>query len=90
RQILIDNHQLIYLAEDVDAKWTELTGEEPSVIPGTKLTKSALYVPMTIGSEVRGYVSLQNVDREHAFSESDVQLLSTITNSISVALENAR
>jgi len=90
RQILINNHELIYLAEDVDAKWTELTGEEPSVIPGTKLTKSALYVPMTIGSEVRGYVSLQNVDREHAFSDSDVQLLSTIANSMSVALENAR
>src|SRR5690606_21541657 len=38
----------------------------------------------------RGYVSLQNVDREHAFSDSDVRLLSTLTNSMSVALENAR
>jgi signal transduction histidine kinase/DNA-binding response OmpR family regulator len=33
---------------------------------------------------------LQNVDREHAFSESDVRLLTTLANSMSVALENAR
>src|SRR4029077_15973565 len=37
-----------------------------------------------------GVVSLQNVDREHAYSESDRQLLETLTGSLSVALENAR
>ena len=35
-------------------------------------------------------ISLQNVDREHAFSESDQQLLETLAGSLSVALENAR
>ncbi|MDX1672076.1 MAG: GAF domain-containing protein [Balneolaceae bacterium] len=52
--------------------------------------KSAVFVPMVVGNEVVGSVSLQNVDRVEAFSESDVQLLSTLTNSMSVALENAR
>ncbi len=37
-----------------------------------------------------GESSLQNVDRENAFSESDVRLLQTLANSMSVALENAR
>ena len=38
----------------------------------------------------RGSVSLQNVDRENAFTDADIRLLTTITNSMSVALENAR
>ena len=35
-------------------------------------------------------ISLQNFDREHAFSESDQRLLKTLAGSLSVALENAR
>src|SRR6187200_678663 len=45
---------------------------------------------MTVGDTVKGSVSLQNVDKEHAFTDSDLRLLTTITNSMSVALENAR
>ncbi|HYM95008.1 MAG TPA: GAF domain-containing protein, partial [Chitinophagaceae bacterium] len=52
--------------------------------------KSALFVPMIVGDEVRGSVSLQNIDKENAFSEADLRLLTTLTNSMSVALENAR
>ncbi len=35
-------------------------------------------------------ISLQNLDREHAFSDADVRLLTTLAGSLSVALENAR
>ena len=42
------------------------------------------------GNEVKGVISLQNIDRENAFSDSDVRLLETLANSMSVALENAR
>jgi signal transduction histidine kinase/DNA-binding response OmpR family regulator len=52
--------------------------------------KSAVFVPMIVGDVVKGSVSLQNVDTEDAFSESDLRLLTTLTNSMSVALENAR
>src|SRR5688572_31459177 len=45
---------------------------------------------MIVGDVVRGSVSLQNVEKEHAFTESDLRLLTTLTNSMSVALENAR
>ena len=37
-----------------------------------------------------GVISLQNVDRPHAFTDSDQQLLETLAASLSVALENAR
>jgi signal transduction histidine kinase len=45
---------------------------------------------MKVGGIVKGSVSLQNVEKENAFTDSDVRLLSTLTNSMSVALENAR
>jgi GAF domain-containing protein/CheY-like chemotaxis protein len=61
----------------------------PRVLSGEK-TKSSLFVPMIVGDEAKGVISLQNLDREFAFSESDVRLLQTLSNSMSVALENAR
>lgn len=90
RQHLIDTRETICINENVDEIWTEITGEVPTIVPGTDWTKSALYVPMIVGDVVRGYVSLQNVDRENAFSDSDVRMLSTLAKSMSIGLENAR
>ena len=52
--------------------------------------RSALFVPLLVGGRATGVVSLQNLDREHAFTEADQQLLVTLASSLSVALENAR
>lgn len=60
------------------------------VIPGTEVPKTWLGVPMLVGNEVRGIVSLQNLDRENAFTNADIDLLVTLTNSMSQSLENAR
>jgi Signal transduction histidine kinase len=60
------------------------------IIPGTMADKSVVFVPLIVGSEARGMINLTNVHREHAFNESDVRLLQTLANSMSVALENAR
>src|SRR4029078_9880007 len=54
------------------------------------MQKSLMFVPLLSGSNIKGYVSIQNVDRENAFNESDVMLLETLANSMSVALESAR
>src|SRR5206468_3200187 len=51
---------------------------------------AVLVAPLISGDEVRGRLSLQNVDRTNAFTESDVRLLTTLAGSLSVALENAR
>jgi GAF domain-containing protein/CheY-like chemotaxis protein/tetratricopeptide (TPR) repeat protein len=59
-------------------------------MPGTQMEKSAVYVPLVVGDQVRGSINLTDMDHEHAFSESDVRLLQTLANSMSVALENAR
>ncbi len=65
-------------------------GYIPHIVPGTQAPKSSVFVPLIVNNEVTGSVTLQNVDRENAFSESDVRLLQTLANSLSVSLENAR
>jgi serine phosphatase RsbU (regulator of sigma subunit) len=59
-------------------------------VTGAGLPKSALYVPLTMGGAMRGEIILVNMQKEYAFSQSDVRLLETLANSMSVALETAR
>ncbi|HMD82023.1 MAG TPA: GAF domain-containing protein, partial [Anaerolineales bacterium] len=59
-------------------------------LPGTEIEKSAVFVPLVIGDQARGLINLSNMERENAFSDSDVRLLETLANSMSIALENAR
>ncbi len=59
-------------------------------IPGTQDEKSALFVPLVVGDQARGLINLIDMQREHAFGDSDVRLLQTLANSMSIALENAR
>ncbi|MGA2503892.1 MAG: GAF domain-containing SpoIIE family protein phosphatase [Anaerolineales bacterium] len=59
-------------------------------LPGTITPKTWLGVPMLVGDQVTGILSLQNVEQEYAFTDSDVRLLQTMAASLSVALENAR
>ena len=61
-----------------------------SCCPGTQMEKSAVFVPLVAGDQARGLINLIDMEREHAFSDSDVRLLQTLASSMSVALENAR
>ncbi|MEO6345163.1 MAG: GAF domain-containing protein [Candidatus Limnocylindria bacterium] len=80
REPLLVNRNLRDFALTRGWVW-HVQGEEP---------KSALWVPLVVGDDARGVLSLQNLDHEGAFSESDVRLLTTLAASLSVALENAR
>ena len=86
RQLLIDKKQRLYIPTEEEAE--KVYGV--TAIGGTKMPKSLLFVPLLSGNIIRGYVSLQNLATNHAFSESDIRLLETLSNSMSVALENAR
>ncbi len=84
---LIRSRQVVHIEEDAEGLMAEFG---LGIVPGTEMARSLLFVPLVVGGQVKGYVSLQNVDREHAFGDSDVRLLTTLANSMSVALENAR
>jgi hypothetical protein len=60
------------------------------ILPGTQQEKSAVYVPLVVGEQVRGMIALSDYEHEQAFSQSDVRLLETLANSMSISLENAR
>ena len=49
-----------------------------------------LFVPLIVGGRAIGQISLQNLDHEHAFTEADERLLTTLAGSLSAALDNVR
>jgi PAS domain S-box-containing protein len=74
----------------INQNFVELAAQYNNPLITGEWPKSALFVPLLIGSEVKGVISIQDLDKENAFRDSDVRLLQTLANAMSVALENAR
>ncbi len=77
--LLID--EVARQAAEYDNPLTPLAGEMP---------KTAAFAPLISSGVPTGMISLQNLDREHAFGRPELELLNTLAASLSVALENAR
>jgi PAS domain S-box-containing protein len=84
---VLRTRETLVINEDIEQ---EMEKYGSHTLPGTGMEKSAVYVPLVAGDQARGLINLINMEREHAFSDSDVRLLQTLANSMSVALENAR
>ncbi len=87
RKIALESREPVVVNEDMERRCIE--AGNPLAIAGEP-SKSSVFVPLIVGSRQTGVISLHNLDREHAFSEADVRLLTTIAGSLSVGLENAR
>ena len=87
RAQIIETRQPLLLNTDVAEKANRLG--QP-IFPGTATPKSWLGVPVLVSDQVTGILSVQNLDRENVFDESDIRLLQMFAASMSVALENAR
>ena len=83
---ILATRQPLLIERDLARRAAELG----STVVAGELPRSYLGVPLVAGGEVTGVISLQNIDREAAFSEDDLRLLSTLALSMGVALENAR
>ena len=88
RRHVIETRQPLIINRDVLARVLDM-GQEAGQTSGDP-AMSAIWVPLLVGDVTRGVISLQNIDREDAFNEADVELLTTLASSLSVALENVR
>ncbi len=59
-------------------------------IPGTRTSLSFVYVPIIGSNRVLGAILIESFQREDAFGEAEVKLLTTLGAGMGVALENAR
>jgi signal transduction histidine kinase len=84
---MIDTRRTFVINENVPQRVQEIGAIFPSDFD---LPRSTVYVPLLVGETVTGVINVANLDREHAFSASDVRLLQTFGSSLAVALENAR
>ena len=87
RKIALETREPVVINEDIEAASAAIG--QPTVLVGEP-PKSTVFVPLLVGDRGVGVISLQNLDREHAFSDDDVRLLTTLAGSLTVALENAR
>jgi len=59
-------------------------------MPAGEMPRSFIIVPFKSQGRIAGMIGLFDIDKEFAFTESDVRLMETLTNSMTVALESAR
>ena len=52
--------------------------------------QSWLGVPMLLGDEILGVITVQDFDREHRYSEDDAALLTTIASQVASGIQNAQ
>ncbi len=59
-------------------------------VKGTDSSLSSVFLPIAVGDRLLGSLALESFEREDAYSDAEVKLLSTVASSMGVALENAR
>ena len=84
---MIRTRQPLLVGDEHDPRRKEL---RPITITDDDIDRSWLGVPIFVGEEVIGVISLQDMQQFNAYSEVDVSMLSTLAASTGVALENAR
>jgi GAF domain-containing protein/CheY-like chemotaxis protein len=84
---VIRTGETLVIDEDVAGKMVEYGS---SLLTGSTMPKTQVMVPLKPGGQVRGLLQLNDLEREHAFSASDIALLETLANSMSAALLNAQ
>ena len=87
RKVALETRAPVVINEDIEAASAAI--DQPIVLVGEP-PKSTVFVPLLVGDRGVGVISLQNLDREQAFSDDDVRLLTTLAGGLTVALENAR
>ena len=88
RKHVMETRQPLAVLENMDAALVEY--HNPEAVTGEPSHGSAIFQPLVVGGRATGVISIHNLDREHAFDESDQRLLATIAGSLGVALDNVQ
>jgi signal transduction histidine kinase/DNA-binding response OmpR family regulator len=82
---IIQTGEPLLINEDMTGRTAQLNIRRSGVA-----AKSYLGVPIPVGSEVIGVLSVQSTEEEGRFTEADLRLLTTIAANVGVAIHNAR
>jgi len=83
--IVINSRRPLLINHDAERRATDLG----AIVVG-QLPRSFLGVPIVVGDEVVGVISVQSLTREGLFTEADVNLLTTIASNLGIGIQNAR
>ena len=82
---IIDTGEPLLINENIDERTSQLDIKSIGVP-----VKSYLGVPIPVGNDVIGVISVQSTEREGRFKETDLRLLATIAANVGVAIHNVR
>lgn len=74
----------------INEDWANTAHRMGAIITTGSPVKSSVFVPIMTDERVLGVIALDNAEREFAFSENDVRLLSTVAANLAVAVEKTR
>ncbi|PWH16239.1 MAG: hypothetical protein DDG60_04340 [Anaerolineae bacterium] len=86
---VLRQRKTLLLDENLPQRAAEL-GADFSMTRVHGMPKSWVGAPMIAHEQVVGMISMQDFEREHAFSPNDVRLLETIAASVAVAIQNTQ
>jgi signal transduction histidine kinase/DNA-binding response OmpR family regulator len=82
---IIQTAEPLLINEDIGGRTAQL-----NITRSGAAAKSYLGVPIPVGSEVIGVLSVQSTEEEGRFTDADLRLLTTIAANVGVAIHNAR
>jgi GAF domain-containing protein/CheY-like chemotaxis protein len=81
---VLKSREVLLINEDVQETAASLDAQINGAIP-----KSLLAVPLLLGDEIIGVLSIQDPEKEHAYNETHVRQLTTLAAYISIKIRNA-
>ncbi len=87
---VIETRAPLVINQNYETRSAELGVIRPLHPKPLGLPLSWLGVPMIVGDQAIGMISAQNFDQENAFSETDLQLWTTIAAALGTAIRNAQ
>jgi len=87
---IIESRQPVLINENYETLAPQMGMIRRAADVVTDLPKAWLGVPILVGDEAIGVISAHNYERENAFSEADVHLLTTIAANLGIAIQNAQ